>query len=134
MATFDAPSREVCTLRRARSNTPLQALVTLNDPVYIEASQSLARKMVASADTCAERIRHGYAVVLGRPPSAEEVSELTELQRDAQAEFSQDLKKATAFATDPLGPVPDEANVPELAAWTAVANVLLNLDETLMKR
>src|SRR5207342_1210973 len=69
MATFDAPNREVCTVRRVRTNTPLQALVSLNDPVYIEAAQALARRMVAEGgNTPADRARHGFRLVLARPP------------------------------------------------------------------
>src|SRR4029078_5320413 len=74
MATFDAPNREVCLVRRERSNTPLQALVTLNDPVYVEALQALARKMAASGTTPAEKARHGFRLCLSRPPTEEELN------------------------------------------------------------
>lgn len=134
MVTFDAPSREVCTLRRNRSNTPLQALVTLNDPVYLEAAQGLARRMFQAASSTEGRLRQGYRIVLARQPSRAELDELGQLQRDLVEEFSRDPVKATVFANEPLGRPSFEVAPAELAAWTAVANVLLNLDETLMKR
>jgi Protein of unknown function (DUF1553)/Protein of unknown function (DUF1549)/Planctomycete cytochrome C/F5/8 type C domain len=134
MAAFDAPSREICTLRRDRSNTPIQALVTMNDPVYVEAAQALARRMVESAKTPAEQLTHGFRRVLARTPSASELKRLLVLHDEALAEFKQDAKRASDLATNPIGPVPAGADVADFAAWTTVAGVLLNLDETLMKR
>ncbi len=136
MATFDAPSREVCTLRRGRSNTPLQALVTLNDPVYIEAAQGLARRMIAAGATPEARVGCGFRLVLSRLPSPVELSEVTLLLSDVRADFERDPKRARALISGPAAvtaPIAGEAEV-DLASWTAVANVLLNLDETLMKR
>ena len=134
MATFDAPNREVCTVRRERSNTPLQALVTLNDPVYVEAAQALARRMARAGDSPADRARHGFRLCLTRPPEQEELNRLLDLFENARSRYVEDREQALALATQPLGDLPDNANVVELAAWTVVANVLLNLDETLMKR
>ena len=134
MVTFDATSRETCTIRRNRSNTPLQALVTLNDPVYVEAAQALARRISAAAATHEERIRAGYRLVLQRPPTSRELARVMQLFNEAHAVFAQDAKKATAMATDPIGAAPKGVDLADLAAWTTVANVLLNLDETLMKR
>ncbi len=135
MATFDAPSREICSVRRNRTNTPLQALVTMNDPVYVEAAQALARRMAKDGGTTdADKARHGFRLVLSRPPSDNELAKLVKLHADSAAEFAKDKAKATSLATDPLGPLPEGADAVNLAAWTTVANVLLNLDETLMKR
>ena len=134
MATFDAPNREVCTLRRNRSNTPLQALVTLNDPVYVEAAQSLARRMNAGGTTAEEKARTGFRLTLVRQPSEKELQRLLALHSEALAVYKQDPKKAADMAANPIGPVPQGADVADLAAWTAVANTLLNLDETVMKR
>jgi hypothetical protein len=134
MATFDAPSREVCTLRRNQSNTPLQALVTLNDPVYLEAAQALARHMSASASTAVEKVTIGFRLCVTRPPHATEIERVLALYKEALAHFKQSPDKATAFATNPIGAAPAGADLPDLAAWTTVANVLLNMDETLMKR
>ncbi len=133
-ATFDAPSREICTLRRVRTNTPLQALVTLNDPVYVEAAQALARRMLNAGTTPMEKARFGFRIVLARAPHETELERLIVLQKEAHDEFSKDSKKATEMATNPIGPLPKGADAVELAAWTTVANVLLNLDETMMKR
>ncbi|MEX0793193.1 MAG: DUF1553 domain-containing protein [Pirellulaceae bacterium] len=132
MVTFDAPSREVCTIRRISTNTPLQALVTLNDPVYVEASQALGRRIAAhAADNLHEKIRHGLRLTVLRPPSEAEVDRLAVLYEQALAHYQTDTEAATKLATDPLGPLPDGANAAELAAWTVVGNVLLNSDEFL---
>jgi len=135
MATFDAPSREVCSVRRNRTNTPLQALVTMNDPVYVETAQALGRRMVKEGGaTEADKARHGFRLALARPPSDTELAKLIKLHADSIVEFAKDKAKATSLATDPLGPLPAGMETADLAAWTTVANVLLNLDETLMKR
>jgi hypothetical protein len=135
MATFDAPSREVCTIRRPRSNTPLQALVTLNDPAYVEAAQALARRMVREGgSTAADRAIRGFRLVLARRPTAAEVDRLVRLSDEARAEFRETPDAATKLATDPLGPPPADlgVDIADLAAWTVVANVILNLDEAFM--
>jgi hypothetical protein len=134
MATFDAPSRELCTVRRIRTNTPLQAFVTLNDPVYVEAAQSLARRIVSEGGkTAAERARFGLKLCLVRPPSGDQVEQIAVLYEQELQDYRSDLKAAEQLATDPLGPLPKEMDPAELAAWTVVANVLLNLDGVLMK-
>ncbi len=135
MATFDAPSREVCTIRRPRTNTPLQALVTLNDPAYVEAAQALARRIVGEGgSTAADRAIHGFRLVLARYPVAAEVDRLVRLHDEAMATYAESPADAKQMATDPLGPVPADLQVDlaDLAAWTVVANVILNLDETFM--
>jgi hypothetical protein len=135
MATFDAPNREVCTVRRVRTNTPLQALVTLNDPVYVEASQALARRMAREGgSTAAERASYGFRLCVARPPRDDELARLVQLYEKELTRFRQSPAEAQKLATDPLGPAPDGADLAELAAWTVVGNVLLNMDETLMKR
>jgi hypothetical protein len=135
MATFDAPNREVCTLRRVRTNTPLQALVTLNDPVYIESAQALARKTLAEGgSTTADRATYAFRRVLTRPPHASELARVVALHDSALADYQQHADQAAKLATEPLGAAPPGADIPDLAAWTLVGNVLLNLDETMMKR
>ena len=87
MAVFDAPSREICAIRRVRTNTPLQSLVTLNDPVYIEAAQALARRIVRDGGaTVASRVGHGLQLCLGRPPRPEQVEPLVALYHDREHE------------------------------------------------
>jgi hypothetical protein len=134
MVTFDAPSREVCTTTRIRTNTPLQALVTLNDPVYVEAAQSLARRILVEGgvDTRA-RASYGFRLCLQRPPSAQEADRLIALHDQARARFAATPEQALRFATDPIGAAPKHTDLADLAAWTLVSNVLLNLDEFLVK-
>ena len=134
MAQFDAPNREVCTVRRIRTNTPLQALVTLNDPVYVEAAQSLARGMVDAGDTPRLRIEYGIRQSLIREPSEAEITRLTTLAEAAYEKFKAQPSEAIKMATDPLGELPENTDAAEYAAWTVVGNVILNLDEMFMKR
>lgn len=134
LLTFDGTSREVCVDRRIRTNTPLQAMVTLNDPVYVEAAQALARRMIREGGTNAyQRAAYGLKLVLGRPPKQAEVNRLVELYEQERQVFAQRRDDAVKMATDPLGPVPQDMDTVEAAAWTIVANVLLNLDEVLTK-
>lgn len=130
MTTFDAPNREVCTIRRNRTNTPLQALVTLNDPVYIEAAQGLARRMMQNGSSVSDRIRIGFEICVAREPNEKEVNRLAVLFGEALSNYAKSPEKSKQMASlDKAQP-----ETIELAAWTTVANVLLNLDETLMKR
>src|SRR5438105_9114047 len=121
MATFDAPNREVCALRRPRSNTPLQALVTLNDPVYVEAAQALARRMAEAAGPAKAKARFGFRVCLARPPRPDELKQLVDLFTAAHADYSTKPDNAKKLTSDPLHAAPQEANVTDLAAWTTVA-------------
>ncbi len=134
MSTFDAPSREICTLRRVRTNTPLQALVTLNDPVYVEAAQALARRMTKDGGASpADRIRFGLALCTAKPAQDVQINALLELYNSELQRFQKDSTAAIQIATDPLGPLPKGMETPDLAAMTVVANVLLNLDGVLTK-
>jgi hypothetical protein len=130
LTTFDAPSREICSPRRIRTNTPLQALVTMNDAVYVEAAQALARRMIAEGGPIAsDRAAHGFRLCLAREPTPEEVDVMLALVADEYARYREHPADAVAAATDPLGPLPDGADAAEVAAWTIAASVLLNLDE-----
>jgi len=134
MVTFDAPNREVCTLRRDRSNTPLQALVTLNDPVYVEAAQALARAIAAPGRPIEESLADAFRRVVARTPTLAEVRPLLTLYSNALAAYRAMPEQAAMLVANPELPTPKDVPAPELAAWTAVCNVLLNLDEALMKR
>ncbi len=135
LITFDAPSREVCTIRRLRTNTPLQALVTLNDPVFWEAAQGLARRITEEGGgEPAERVAYAVLLCLARPPAPDEQTRLVGLFHQARTRLQSQPEQAERLATEPLGPLPPETDVAALAAWTVVSNVLLNLDETLSKR
>ncbi len=134
MATFDAPNREVCLVRRERSNTPLQALVTLNDPVYVEASQSLAEKMLTIAGSPTKKARHGFRMCLSREPSGRELKGLVALYKRTLERFTKTPAKAQELTAQASKKPSSELATAEMAAWTVVGNVLLNLDEMLMKR
>lgn len=135
MATFDAPNREVCTLRRVRTNTPLQALVTLNDPVYVEAAQALARKIVQQGgETSLAQAETAFQLCLTRPAKPQEAARVAALFEETRATLNETPAEALKLASEPLGPIPDGMHAVDLAAWTVVSNALLNLDEVLMKR
>lgn len=134
MTTFDAPSREICSVRRIRTNTPLQAFVTLNDPVYVEAAQALARRIVHEGGASPEeRCRFALKLCRVAPPEARQVDELVSLLLAERKHYREDAKAAHALANEPLGKAPAGLDESELAAWTVVANVLLNLDGVLTK-
>ena len=137
MATFDAPSREVCTLRRDSTNTPLQALVTLNDPGFVEAAQALSRRVLLTEGqnlNDRQRLRLAFKACTSRDATERELSALEHLLNEAMQQLKSQPSDAMKLATDPLGPLPKDADPIPFAAWTAVGNVLLNLDEVLMKR
>lgn len=131
--TFDAPSREVCASRRLRTNTPLHAYVTLNDPAFVEAAQALARRVMAEARTPESRVRRAFRRVLLRAPTESESRRLAALAADESARLRADLPRATTIATDPLGPLPEGVDPAEAAGWTLAMSALLNLDETLTR-
>jgi hypothetical protein len=134
MAAFDAPSREFCVLRRPKSNTPLQALVTLNDPVYIEAAAALARRVLREGGTTTrERIAHAVRLCVSRAATEQEIDRIAALLKSEQAHFAQDAEAAKKMVESHAGPIPQGIEAAELAAWTVVANVLLNLDEVITK-
>jgi mono/diheme cytochrome c family protein len=134
MAAFDAPSRETCAIKRVRSNTPVQAFVTLNDPVYVETAQALARRIIREGSSSPEeRARFVLRLCLVRPPEPEQVTKLVELYQSERDHYHSFPSEATKLATDPLGQLPPGVTADELAAWTVVANVVLNLDGVLTK-
>lgn len=134
MAAFDAPSREICTIRRSRTNTPLQAFVTLNDPVYVEAAQGLARRIMKEGGTTVEeRARYGLRLCLVRPPAEEEVLAVVSLVADELNYYRDKTEAAMKLATEPLGTLEADSDPVEHAAWTVAANVLLNLDGILTR-
>ncbi|WP_422927645.1 PSD1 and planctomycete cytochrome C domain-containing protein [Singulisphaera sp. PoT] len=134
MLVFDAPSRESCTVRRISTNTPLQALVTLNDEVYIEAAQALARRSTIEAGgDPSSRIAHALQLALIRTPKPREVEALAALYRQRLAYYQAHADEAKALAAEPLGPLPPGMDAADLAALTSVCNVILNLDEFLTR-
>lgn len=131
LSIFDAPSREFCTVRRVRTNTPLQTLTTLNDPVFFEAARALARRIVEDAGPdAAARATYGFRRSLSRRPAPQELERLLAFWRTALERFQKDPKSAAEVVKDDASP---SSQRPELAAWTMVSNVLMNLDETITK-
>lgn len=133
MTTFDAPSREICTARRIRSNTPLQSLVTLNDPVFIEAAQAFARNIIQSQKSFKNRVNFAYSRALSRHAQNTEIVTLKELYEERLTFYRANLSEAKLMAEVPLGPLSEKQDIAEHAAWTTLCNVILNLDEFLTK-
>ncbi len=135
MMNFDAPNREVCFARRPRTNTPLQSLVLMNDPTYIEASRMLAQQMlVAEVNTTAERIQVGYRRCLAREATDAELTVMQELLDQARQQFRQQSEAAQALNAIGAMRAVEGLDGVEVAAWTMLGSTLLNLDETVSKR
>jgi hypothetical protein len=134
LTTFDAPDREKCSARRARTNTPLQALVLMNDPTYVEAARALAqRTLMQAASDPASRLRFAFRLAMARPPDARELKILEEAARKQLADYRQDRSAASSLLHVGESPVDARFDIAELAAWTTVASMILNLDETITK-
>jgi len=130
MMTFDATSREYCAVRRVRTNTPLQALTTLNDEAAMEAARALAKRMIEEGgDDLRARLIYGFRACMTRAPNEKEVGRLTALRQQQLSNFAANAAEAGKIAKD----YSTRATAAEFAAWTMVANVLLNLDETITK-
>src|SRR5207253_2209108 len=128
LAAFDAPTREECTVEPPRSSTPLQALVLLNDPIYVEAARAFGQHIQKDGgDSPADRIKWAYRRALSRDPKPEERALLLTLYEKHLAEYSKDKDAARQLLGTGESPVPKDVDVAELAAWTSVARVLLNL-------
>ena len=128
----DAPNREVCAAGRARTSTPLQSLVLMNDPVYVEAARAFAARVLkdGGADDTA-KLNHAWRLALARTPSPSERAVLEKTLAKQRAHFAEEKPAAESLLKVGDFKHPDGADAIELAAWTAVANVLLNLNETI---
>jgi hypothetical protein len=125
LTVFDAPSRETTNGRRNRSNTPLQALTTLNDPAFFEAARAMAARIQREGGgDSAERVVYGFRLVTSRRPSDKEAAAILDTYESERKYFNGNAKEAEAICGK---------QDPELAAWTMVSNTLLNLDEALTK-
>ena len=137
LQTFDAPNGDFACVRRVRSNTPLQALMTLNEPLFMDCARALAlRTLREGGRTDADRIVFAFRRCLARGPTPEEASELLGLLQKEQDHFAQPgVRPWDLAASNPAQPppLPADASPAQLAAWTALARVLLNLDETITK-
>jgi len=124
MIAFDGPSREFCVTRRIDTNTPLQALVTLNDPVFVEAAQSLAKQMQQAGEAPADQLRFGYEQAIINPIEPKKLEQLNTLYAEAQQYYQKNPEEVVKMAGE------EDA---ELAALAVVANAILNLDEFVTK-
>jgi hypothetical protein len=133
LATFDAPDRETCTVRRGRTNTPLQALVLMNDPTYIEASRKFAERVLKEANTTDDRIALAFRAATARTPSDAERAVLTQLLEEQRSVFRKDVPAALKLLKVGESPRDESLDPAELAAWTMITSAILNLDETVTK-
>ena len=132
-ATFDAPNREICTVQRPRTSTPLQSLVLMNDPVYVEAARAFAQRVMSEAGkSVTERLVYAFRLVLARPPSTRELEVLQRAYDEQIENYQENAKRASELLAVGESPKP-QGDAVQLAAWTGVANVLLNLSETITK-
>jgi hypothetical protein len=135
MITFDAPDREKCAARRTITNTPLQALVLLNDVTYVEAARALAQRMLLEGGKTADkRLEYGFHVATAREPAPRELAVLRDTLNAELTNYSRHEDQASALVGNGESPVKPGINKSELAAWTTVASMILNLDETVSKQ
>jgi mono/diheme cytochrome c family protein len=135
LSTFDAPDREKCTARRAQTNTPLQALVLLNDPTFVEASRALAQRALVEGGVDAKsRLTYAFRLATARRPSGKEINVLRSLLEGRLKVFKQDRQAALKLLSVGESPRNKKLDVAELAAYTTVASVIYNLDETITKQ
>jgi hypothetical protein len=135
MTVFDAPTREVCTVKREITNTPLQALVLLNDPQYIEASRVLAEKIQLEApNSIEESIAYGFQLCTSRKPNKEELDLLSDFYKKQYAKYKKNPKLVNEVFKNGRRKRDLRLNKIKTAALTLVANTLLNHDEVYLKR
>ncbi len=134
LITLDAPDRETCTVRRSRTNTPLQALVLMNDPTYVEAARKLAERALAQGGlNTDERMAFTFRLVTGRRPKSEEVSVLRRVLEQQLTRYRSDAAAATKLLTVGESSRDERYDVTETAAWTIIATTILNLDEVVTR-
>ncbi len=133
MDVFNAPTREVCTMVRERTNTPLQALVTLNDPQFVEAARHLAQQAIEARQNTDRRINFIADRLIGRSLHPEELTIVRDTLKKFEAHYNASPDDASKLVTDGESKSDAKVPVPQLAAWTMVTNELMNLDEVLNK-
>jgi len=134
MIIIDAPSREACTVRRERTNTPLQALLMLNDPQFVECARGLAeRVMREGGKTTESRVEMMFRLCTSRFPLKVETTEIVKAYADMHANFTERPEAAQRLSRIGAMPPDDSLDVTQLASWTIIANLILNLDEVLSK-
>jgi Protein of unknown function (DUF1553) len=134
LQAFDAPNGDMSCVRRARSNTPLQALTTLNEPLFVESAQALAKRVLKEGGaTDAERVAYAFRLCASRPPNADESAVLLKLLAKEQQRIADGWVSALDLSGMRGAAQSGDITPTRAAAWTAVARVILNLDETLTK-
>jgi hypothetical protein len=133
LSIFDAPDREKCTARRTLTNTPLQALVLMNDPTYVEAARALAWRVMIAERTDRNRLRLAFRLATARHPDAREMAALQKTLAKQRALYAQAPEAAGQLLKVGESAAPAQGSKAELAAWTNLCTVILNLDETITK-
>jgi hypothetical protein len=134
LKAFDAPSREECTAQRPRSNTPVAAMVLLNDPTFIEAARAFAARILKDGgETTDSRLDYVFRLAVSRKPDAVERKVLTGLLESQSRFYKSDPEAVARLLKTGVSPVPVNINKSDLAAWTAVARAVLNLNETITR-
>ena len=134
LSTFDAPDRETCTVRRARTNTPLQALITLNDPTYLEASRKLAERVLREGPAdFAQQLQFLFRTVTCRLPSDRELEVLTRTWQQQHSHYQQHPQAIDSLLAIGESPADKSLDGLQLASWTMLASAILNLDETVTR-
>ena len=134
LMTFDAPDRAICTEQRGLTCTPLQAFVTLNEKGFVEAARVLAERVLREGGPdLDQRIQFAFRTVLARPPTPKERKIIAGIHADMMTTYQKDLKAALDLLSTGDAKRSSKVNELDLVAWTGVANVLLNLDETITK-
>jgi hypothetical protein len=132
--TFDAPEREFCMARRSRTNTPLQALVLLNDPTYLEAARKLAERVIKATENQTDaRIELAFRLALSRRPTATETQVMRRTFEKQLARYQQNSGAAKQLVSAGESLRDQSINEPELAAWTSLMSIILNMDEAITK-
>jgi hypothetical protein len=133
MMIFDAPSREKCVVQRSRTNTPLQALVTLNDPQFVEAARAFAQRLIQTKTRDDARIDLAYRLATARGANVREKQLLMTMLEDQRRRFGADPESAKKYLS--VGELGRDESIDaiEHAAWTVIGQMILNLDETLTR-
>ena len=134
LVTFDGPNREWCTVQRPITNTPLQAMLLMNDPIYVEAARVMAHRVMKEGGSGAEeRLRYAFKLCVARGPSEREMRVLSSSLEKHLETYRKDKEAAEKLVSVGESEKAKDVDIAEHAAWTALMNTLLNLDETLTK-
>jgi hypothetical protein len=131
MLNFDAPMRESCVVRRSRTNTPLQALVTMNEPMFVESMRKMAERLLRGGKEDQARLNTAYLLCYSRTPSAKELQLLEDSLAKYRSRYASDPGGATELLSVGDSPTPPDLDRKELAAWSLVCGTLMNTDEFL---